>query len=409
MPLTRRQIFRRRRIVVFGGLAVVLAAGFYLPFTLLAPLEPVAAHLDHWQAPTPTEPAIPFPDYGASGIGAVGYDGLLESAGATTPLPIASISKVITSLVVLEAKPLAGVTDPGPALTFSEVDEGFYDQQVAVDGVVVEVHAGQQMSERNVLDLMLMVSANNYAESLATWAFGSEDAYATAANTWLQSHGFTQTVVHDATGTNPGNSSTVGNLVDIGKLAIADPVIAQIVSTASLDVPGIGVVANRNALIGIDGVDGIKTGTLDEAGSCLLFSADETVGGETITLVGVVLGGPDHPTVDAAVQTLIGGAVAGFHRVTLATAGEEFASWTTAWGDDAAAIVASDTSAVLWSDTPVTLAVTADDLRLAAGGSPVGSVTFTAGQRVVTVPLELDNTIDDPGPWWRLTHSAELF
>lgn len=409
MPPTARQKFRRRRVVVFGALAALLAAGFYLPFTLLAPLDPVAAHLDAWSAPTPTEPAISFPAYGASGIGAVGYDGVLESSGVATALPIASISKVITTLVVLGTKPLSGVTDPGPTLTFSEVDEGFYAKQVTVDGVVAEVHAGQQMSERNVMDLMLMASANNYAESLATWAFGTEDAYATAANTWLQSHGFTQTVVHDATGIDPGNTSTVGNLIDIGKLAVADPVIAQIVSTTTLDIPGIGVVENRNALVGVDGIDGIKTGTLDEAGSCLLFSAHERVGSEVITLVGVVLGGPDHPTVDAAVRELIADAVAGFHQVTLATAGEEFATWQTAWGDDVSGVAADDASAVLWSDTPVTVAVGADHLRLAKDGSRVGTIVFTAGARTVSVPLELDGTIADPGPWWRLTNPGTLF
>ncbi|MEO8094654.1 MAG: D-alanyl-D-alanine carboxypeptidase [Pseudolysinimonas sp.] len=409
MPLTKRQIYRRRRIAVFGGVALVLGAGFYLPFTLLAPLESVPAQLDAWTAPTPTEPAISFPGYGASGIGAVGYDGVLESAGVTTPLPIASISKVITTLVVLDSKPLTSVTDPGPSLTFSAIDEQFYADQLAVDGVVVDVRAGQQMSERNVLNLMLMVSANNYAESFATWAFGTEAAYADAANVWLKSHGFTDTVVHDATGTNPGNVSSVANLIDIGKLAIANPVIAQIVSTTTLDVPGIGVVENRNALVGIDGVDGIKTGTLDEAGSCLLFSADEKVGSETITLVGVVLGGPDHPTVDEAVKTLIAGAVAGFHQVTLATKGEEFATWDTAWGDSANAVAEDDATAVIWSDTPVTVKIAAEQLRLAKRGSTVGSLAFTAGNRTVTVPLTLDATIDDPGAWWRLTNPAQLF
>lgn len=408
MPLTKRQIFRRRRTAVFGGLALVLASGFYLPFTLLAPLNPVVAQLDGWSAAPPSEPAIAFPGYGASGIGAVGYDGVLESSGVTTPLPIASISKIVTALVVLQSKPIS-VTDPGPIVTFSAVDEGFYAAQVAVNGVVAEVHAGQQMSQRNILDLMLMASANNYAESLATWAFGSETAYADAANAWLQAQRFTSTVVHDATGTDPGNVSSVADLINLGKLAIADPVISQIVATVSLDVPGIGLVQNRNALVGIDGVDGIKTGTLDEAGSCLLFSADETVGTETITLVGVVLGGPDHPTVDASVRTLIAQAVAGFHVVTLATAGQEFATWRTTWGDAAAAVAAQDASVVLWSNTPVNLTVHADELRLAKDGAAVGTLEFSAGKRTISVPLELKGTIDDPGPWWRLTNPTKLF
>jgi D-alanyl-D-alanine carboxypeptidase (penicillin-binding protein 5/6) len=408
MPLTKRQIFRRRRIAVFGGTAIVLAAGFYLPLTLLAPLGTVAAHLDTWSAPTPTDPALDFPAYGASGIGAVGYDGVLASAGPTTALPIASISKVVTALVVLQSMPIT-VTDPGPTVMFSTVDEGFYAAQLAVDGVVAEVHAGQQMSERNILDLMLMASANNYAESLVTWAFGTEAAYADTANAWLRTNGFASTVVHDATGIDPANVSSVADLINLGKRAIADPVIAQIVATVSLDVPGIGLVQNRNALVGIDGVDGIKTGTLDEAGSCLLFSARETVGTETITLVGVVLDGPDHPTVDASVRALIAQAVAGFHVVTLTTAGEQFATWRTAWGDAAAAVAAKDSSVVLWSNTPVNLAIDANPLRLAADGADVGTLEFTAGNRTISVQLELKGAIDDPGPWWRLANPTKLF
>jgi D-alanyl-D-alanine carboxypeptidase (penicillin-binding protein 5/6) len=168
-------------------------------------------------------------------------------------------------------------------------------------------------------------------------------------------------------------------------------------------------VQNRNALVGIDGVDGIKTGTLDEAGSCLLFSAKETVGTETITLVGVVLGGPDHPTVDASVRALIAQAVAGFHVVTLTTAGEQFATWRTAWGDAAAAVAAKDSSVVLWSNTPVNLAINADSLALATDGADVGTLEFTAGNRTISVQLELRGTIDDPGPWWRLTNPTKLF
>ena len=48
MPLTRRQILRRRRATVFGGFGVLLAVGFYLPFTLLAPLHAENAQVLAW-------------------------------------------------------------------------------------------------------------------------------------------------------------------------------------------------------------------------------------------------------------------------------------------------------------------------------------------------------------------------
>ena len=408
MPLTRRQIYRRRRIAVLGGGALVLATAFYLPVTLLAPLPEVAAEPAAYAAPEPSQPVIDFPVYGASGIGAIGYGGVLASAGPTTALPIASITKVVTALVVLDAHPLA-LGEQGPDVTFSGIDEQFYDQQVANDGIVVAVQSGQVMSQRNIMNLMLMVSANNYGQSLANWAFGSEAAYVVAANAWLAEQGFTGTTITDATGIQPTNTSTVADLIRLGELALASPVIAEIAATPTLDVPGVGPVSNRNALLGVDGIDGIKTGTLDESGACLLFSADHVVGSETITLVGVVLGGPDHATINAAIRALLAQAEAGFHEVSLTTAGERFGEYETQWGVDATAVAATDASVVTWAATPVTVDVTLDDVRLGDAGTDVGDLVFHVGERDIPVDLQLSETIDDPGPWWRLTNPLALF
>jgi len=256
---------------------------------------------------------------------------------------------------------------------------------------------------------MLMASANNYAQSLATWAFGSEAAYVDAAAGWLASHGFVSTVMNDATGMNPANVSTVSELVELGKLALADPIVSTIVATPTVDIPGIGVVDNRNGLLGVDGVDGIKTGTLDEAGSCLLFSADYAVGSETITIVGAVLGGPDHDTINAAIRGILAQAETGFTEVTLTTPDDEYAAYSTTWGDDAAAVPAEPLSAVSWAGTPVTSEVTLDSVTTAPAGTDIGDLVFTVGERQYSVDLTLDATIDDPGPWWRLGHPALLF
>lgn len=408
MPLTQRQIFLRRRAVVFGGAALVLGGAFYLPLTLLAPLQEVTPVVAAYGAPPTSDPQLGFPGYGAAGIGAVGYDDVLARAGATDPLPIASISKVVTALVVLDAHPLAP-GEPGADITFTDLDVTFYDAQLADDGIVEEVRPGQVMSQLNVLTVMLMESANNYGQTLATWAFGSESAYVDAARDWLQENGLSRTSINDATGMNPANTSTVDDLIRLGKLALDNPVIASVVSTQSADVPEIGAISNRNGLLGINGVDGIKTGTLDESGACLLFSADHLVGDETITLVGVVLGGPDHATINAAIQSLLTEVDAGFRTVQLTTAGEVFAGYDTPWGDEADAVAAESSSAIVWAATPITSAIDIDTIRLGDAGENVGTITFTFANRVVTVPLALDAEIDDPGAWWRLTNPTLLF
>ena len=97
MPLSRRQIYRRRRLTVFGGIALVLAVGFYLPTTLLAPLPAESATVLPYTAPETTAATVTMPSYCASAIGAVGFDGILAAGGSTDALPMASISTVITA------------------------------------------------------------------------------------------------------------------------------------------------------------------------------------------------------------------------------------------------------------------------------------------------------------------------
>ena len=79
MPRTREQIYRRRRIVVGAGLLALLTVVFYLPITLLAPIPELAPTAIDYTVDTAAPPTVGYPSYGASGFGAVGYDGLLGS------------------------------------------------------------------------------------------------------------------------------------------------------------------------------------------------------------------------------------------------------------------------------------------------------------------------------------------
>jgi D-alanyl-D-alanine carboxypeptidase (penicillin-binding protein 5/6) len=402
-PLTRKQVFRRRRIAVFSALVVVLGAGVYLPSAAVADVPDAVAAVSTPAVPS-TPAAVPdFPDFGRGAIGAVGWDAPLAAAGDQTQFPIASITKVVTALVVLDAKPL-GAGEPGPDITFTDEDVDTYYDVLAQDGSLQPVSAGLVLSERQTLETMLIPSANNYAISLARWAYGSEDAYLAAARTWLDGHGLTDTVVVDPNGLSPGNVSTPANLVQLGMLALADPTVAAVVATPTATEPGVGAFENTNKLLGVDGVDGIKTGTTDEAGACLLFSTDVTVGSHTVTLVGAILGAPDHDVLDQAVLALLASVTPGFEEVTLVTQGDEFASYSTEWGEKADAVAAKTESVLTWSDTPVTAEVTAKPVEAAAKGADVGSVVFAVGSQTITVPLELDARIDAPDFWWRVAH-----
>ncbi|TFB99362.1 D-alanyl-D-alanine carboxypeptidase [Cryobacterium adonitolivorans] len=407
MSNSRRQVYRRRRFAFFGVLAVILAAVAYLTSSGLAPVSSTAAALTEPPALTQAAVAPAWPDLGAGAIGAVGFDGVLGSTGDQASVPIASITKMVTALVILDAKPLTG-DEPGPDITFTDDDVDIYYDAIAEDGSVAPVSAGQVLSQREAFETMLIPSANNYSVSLAVWAFGSVDAYLAAAADYLAANGLTGTTVADTSGISAQSVSSPADLVAIGELVMANPALASIVAMPTADIPTVGTVTNTNKLLGVDGVDGIKTGTTDEAGACLLFAVDVPVGDTSVTLVGVVLGGDTHSELNESVLSLIESVKPGFRTVTLVEAGTSFGTFTTPWGQSGQAVAEASESAVVWSDTPIESTVDVRALALGEKGDSVGSVEVTVGSETVTVPLVLDQTITDPGPFWRWTHPGEV-
>lgn len=393
---------------MFGGLALLLTSLVYLPLTLLAPLKPAVATVAAPGEDLPPVPALDFPAYGASAIGAVGYPGVLAQNGATKPLPMASITKVITALVVLDKHPLA-LGESGPTVTMTAADAALYGTYLAQNGTVATVRAGMTFTERQLLELTLIKSANNYTTSMALWAFGSQGAFLDAARAWLDENGLERIVINEPTGIDRSNVAPADQLIELGRIALAHPVIAEIVATEQIDLPPFGVLPNTNLLLGRDGVDGIKTGTLDDFGANLLFSADYLVGESSVTVIGVVLGGPDHDVIDRDILTLLDTAFANFTEVEVAADAEAFATYTAIWGDSVAAVAAERATLVTWAGAPVTVDVVTDELRTGLTGQDVGDLVFTSGSTTVRVDLELADDLGDPGPWWRLTNPAALF
>ena len=321
---------------------------------------------------------------------------------------MASISKLITTMVVLEHKPL-GASGAGSTITFGKADAALYDKYYLLDATIAAMPAGSSMSEHDALETMLVVSACNYAEAIADWAFGSNAAFLEATKTWLAAHKLNGTTMVEPTGIDARNTSTPSDLIALGKLAMADPVIASIVAKTSLDVPSLAGMPNTNDILGVDGVDGIKTGTLDEGFSNLLFSAEITAGTPVpLKVVGVILGGKDRGSVDASVHALIASITSGFHDVTLATEGQVVGTYSTPWGAHARMVLDSDASANVWSNAPISSTMKTTTLKTGANGEKVGSITWTAGKTTVTVPVVLQGKIEAPSAWWRLTHPFEV-
>lgn len=403
MSTARRPRYALRRTVVAAAVLLVGGAAVYGPVTLSAALPEATAIVQAPIVATPTAAALDLPTAGSAGIALRDSTELLGSEGNLGTVPIASITKVITALVVLDAKPIA-TGEAGPEITITANDVDLLQATLAEGGSYELLSEGQVFSEHDMIEIMLVVSANNYAQTLTNWAFGSQAAYVTAANAFLQAHGLSSTVVTDSSGLDPGSSSSVTDLLAIANLALDNPVLASIVSTQQADFSQVGTVKNSNKLLGQYGISGIKTGTTDEAGHCLLFTSTFTVADETFTLAGVVLGEPSSDALYDAVARLLTSAQKGYTEVKLVAAGDVVGSLTTAWGEESPVVATADASAVVWSNAAITSTVTTAPVTVADSGSQVGTVEFVVAGKTISVPLALGETLTDPGAWWKLTN-----
>lgn len=230
--------------------------------------------------------ALPWPSRGQAAVEITGQADTLSVYGKQRPVPIASVTKVMTALVILRDHPL-GRNAAGPSIRV--------DRQAAIeagnrDESTVPIAEGQTFTERQLLQLMLIPSGNNAARLLARWDAGSERAFVGKMNALAAKLGMKNTTY---TGSSGYESTTVSTAVDQLKLArqaMKNPVLRDIVATAKITIPGIaGEIVNGNKLLRLPGVVGLKTGTSSAAGGALLWAARPTTGDRDRLILGVVL------------------------------------------------------------------------------------------------------------------------
>jgi D-alanyl-D-alanine carboxypeptidase (penicillin-binding protein 5/6) len=396
--------------VVFLVLAASMGGYYY--YALHRPLPPLqpAVRSAHVQATTGAS-KLNWPSVGQSAVAVTNTD-VLETHGVQTGAPIASTAKVITALTVLKAKPIA----PGaqaPVITLTAADVALYNSYVAQEGSVVSVSAGEQITEAQMLEAVMLPSANNMADSLAVWAFGSLDAYKIAATQYVSSLGLTNTHVgSDASGFSPSTTSTAHDLVILGEQAMQNTVLRQIVNqpTAS-DIPGLSTVKNVNFLLGTNGIIGIKTGNTDQAGGVYLSASTAKVDDQTVTIVTALVGAP---TLFQALQTsvpLIISAQSNFEAAKLlaqqATVGEYRLPWGGKNGGVISATTQTNLSSSVWRGSTASASINLQPIDLEAkAGQVVGTA---ASVKTEFGPANQANIILQSAPskpdiWWRLLH-----
>ena len=403
--LMKRQSGRlRRRLVITALIALLLAgyAGWALERDLPA-LRPSTAGANY--SVKTGQAALSWPAAGQSAVGIVGSDTLVSSP-AQKPVPTASTAKILTVLAVLQKKPLAN-GQTGPTITLTANDVAIYNNYVARDGSVVPVNAGEQISEYQMLQAIMLPSANNMADSLAIWAFGSLPKYAAYANMYAKQHGLTGTHVgSDASGLSADTVSTAEDLTRLGELAMQHPVLSAIVgqSTAS-GIPVAGTVKNVNHLLGTDGIIGVKTGNSDQAGGAYVAAARKNILGRDITIVTAVAGAPDLFSAMKTSLPLIDSAAANFQSIIVMPAGSVVGQYKLPWGGTLPVSVSRDLVVNVWKGRSVPLASHLKSVDPVNPPSSVGELAVadpTVGHE--SVPLVLKAAIPEPSAWWRLTH-----
>ncbi|RTK94786.1 D-alanyl-D-alanine carboxypeptidase [Candidatus Saccharibacteria bacterium] len=352
------------------------------------------------QSYTKKDPGFVWPINEQAAVAGVGY-GVLGSSPNQKQVPIASITKVITALAVLKQKPLLP-GQQGEAITVTEQDVLIYNKYVAQGGAVIPVSVGGSLTQYQLMQAMLIPSANNAAEMLVNWAFGSEADYITYANAMLADMGLKATRVADASGFSPQSVSTASDLTQIGVTALKEPTIAEIVASKQVTLPMAGVINSTNFLLGEPGIIGIKTGNTDEAGGCFMAAVTQPYeGGQTVSLVAVVLGAPQVTDAMNMVKPLLTKAKQGFGKTIVVAAGQQFGTITAAWGEKT--IVAAPKNVVLfgWQYGSPSFTTTLSGAENGAG-KVAGITRINFGSQKVTVPLVQDKDLGEPDLVWRL-------
>jgi len=405
---------RRRWPIVVAVIALVVlaAAGAGAGWRLSRPVPaPTGTLVDHTSVvPAPAGGPVPWPKGDEAALSVPGVLSFPPVRG-NTPVPIASITKVMTTLVLLRDHPLSP-GDQGPSITITAADVASSKLEAAAQDSVIPFSSGEQLTEFQAIEAMLIPSADDVADVVAQWDAGSIPAFVGEMNALAAQWGLHHTHFADASGLSPQSVSTATDLLKLGERAMADPLIPSIVAQPSVSLPDMSKPAtNYNYVIGVDGIVGIKTGYDTVAGGCFLFAADVPLLGKSVLAYGVVLGEQhgtslldsveqDGVAMVRAVRRILAG-------VLVARTGETVGTITARWQPTIDLSPARSIPVIEVPGTPVHEQLTVSHLvpgRQLPKGTTVGRLRVEVGGHTFETPVVTDAPLERPSIMWRLLH-----
>ncbi|MFB7943703.1 serine hydrolase [Kitasatospora phosalacinea] len=386
-----------KRVTVWGVfLAVVL--GVLAAAQLLRPLPTPEAKLSLQDSFTfgGEQPNIPWPTRGQAAAEVVGV-GSLGASGEETPVPIASVTKVMNAYLILQAHPLKK-GESGPVIT---VDQQAAQESGNSDESTVVLKEGQQLTEYEALEMLMLPSANNVARLLARWDSGSEAEFLKKMNATAAQLGMTNTTYADPAGYVNDTKSTAKDQLKLAEKVMQMEIFRQIVAEPDTRFNGQRVY-NTNALLGKNGNIGVKTGSSTPAQSCLMWAAVKEIGGEERMVLGVTLGQPQtkeemslvraaqppSDRINVAAQAALAGQ-------TLAKQGDVVGYVDDGVGGEVPLVAAKDLTVAGWNGVTAHLTLTpvGKIAHTLAAGTQVGTLSAGEGEGRVEVPVTLQSDL----------------
>lgn len=288
------------------------------------------------------------------------------------PLLPASTAKLMTALVVLQQ---ANLDDVAVVSAYA----------AGTSGSRMGLVAGETLPVRDLLIGLLLPSGNDAAVALAEHVAGSEAAFVALMNQTAAALGLSETQFANAHGLDaPGQTTSASDLVLVTKAALAYPYFAQVVALSDAQVAGRALTNTNELLNAYRGADGVKTGTTEAAGECLVASV--TRRGHRI--LAVVLGSADRY---ADVTVLLDYAAVGW-RWGSAGLPDDALAWTRGPEDRLyrlRAVHEFDIYLPAWQWRIIEPVRRVDASAPLTGTLPVGELHWMLGAEIVaTVPLQ---------------------
>lgn len=208
---------------------------------------------------------------------------VLFAQNENTPLPMASTTKVMTALMVMEYGRLDEVVTTGR-------------NAFGVPGTSIYLSLGEKLTLEQMLTGLMLASGNDAAVAIAEHIGGTVENFCRKMTERAAELGCRDTVFQTPHGLpNATHHTTAYDLALIAREAMRYPLFRKLVSTQRASIPWENrpynrILNNKNKLLSTyEGATGIKTGYTRAAGRCLVFGAQR----EGLEVVGVVLNCPD--------------------------------------------------------------------------------------------------------------------